>query len=162
MKLFVVLTSTLLILSSPAAAQTSSREVLLDHIISIYVQSAIYTADSPFTEMLLKSAKDNNPGVSRDTWLAVKKETASALSKVLTEKGGYMDTIWRMALEHMSDAELERISQILDDPAFRKFQTSMADPAIQRQMLKGLVAITLKDNMAINEILKRYGLKPMH
>ncbi len=148
--------------SSIASAQTSPRDILIDRIVSIYVQKNILSSDSPFLEMILGSAKTANPKVSSDTWLSIKKEVGSSLSNVMTEKGGIMDAPLRKSLESLSDAELEKLGQILGDPAYDKFQAAMASPSTQKVLAQSLFANTLKFNAAINAVLVRHGLKEVH
>jgi hypothetical protein len=162
MKLLIALTFYLTLFASTAIAQTSQRDLLVDKIESCYTQGTLFSADSPFIERILTSAKSANPSVSSDTWSGIKKELAPALSKIIAEKGGLIDSLLRKSVEKMSDGELDDLARILCAPVYTKFQTAMANPANQQQLAKALFSNTLKFNMAINDVLTRYGLKTVH
>jgi hypothetical protein len=159
----LILTVLILILcSSLGSAQPSPREVIIEHIIATYTQGSLLRVDSPFAENLLRPAKSANPGVSKDIWVTVKAEVVTAVSKVMIEKGGLIVSLFRKSLEPLSDAELEKLSTILDDPVLKKFQAAMASPSTQQFFAKALFENTMKMTSAINIVLSGHGLKEVH
>jgi hypothetical protein len=142
-------------------AQAPQRDLLIDKVESCYT-GTMFSADSPFIDILLNSAKSANPSVTSDTWSGIKKEIAPALSKVMTEKGGPIDVLFRKSGEKMSDGELATLGQILCDPVYTKFQTAMTSAITQQQFANALFSNTLKFNAVINGALTRNGLKEVH
>lgn len=162
MKRLVHLTAFLLLWPVVSAAQTMPRDKLIDRVESIYFQNTVFSTDSPFVDMLLKSPKLANPGVSNETWLTIRQEVASTLTKVMTERGGLLDTFLRKSMEPLSDAELSALGQILSDPAYVKFQSAMASPSTQREFAQTMFGNAAKINAAINSVLVSHGLIGVH
>ncbi|MGZ3237836.1 MAG: hypothetical protein ACXU8A_10725 [Burkholderiaceae bacterium] len=148
--------------TSCAMAESSQREILIDQVEATYVQATMFTPESPLVENFLASAKTVNPDVSNDTWLKVRTETADALSKVMTARGGVMDALFRKSLEPMSDDELRRLAELFQDPAYKKLQMSMANPLAQKQLMQAFANSGLAMIDAINTILANHGLKSVH
>ncbi|MFA6062694.1 MAG: hypothetical protein WC736_08845 [Gallionella sp.] len=148
--------------SSISVAQTPPRDVLIDRVESIYFQATLYSPDSPSIELLFEPVKDSNPDVSNDTWLALKKEFAPAIAKAMTERGGPLDTAVRNSLRNLSDAELDKLCQILSDPVYSKFQGAIGNRSSQTQFLLALGDAVLKMTDAVNSVLTRHGLKKIH
>jgi hypothetical protein len=161
MKAIVILA--LLFCSSAASAEsTLPREMLIDQIEATYMQSVMLSSDSPFLTVILSTAKAQNPNVSAEQWEGIKRELAPALSKVLTGKGGMLDYTLRKSFAIFSDDELVRLSQILDDPIYRKLQTALNNPSTQMEMAKMLFSSAAKMNGAINDILVKHGLNAVN
>ncbi len=80
----------------------------------------------------------------------------------MTEKGGPFDAVLHSALAPLSDDDLERLSVILADPAYLRFQAAMSRSATQKQFGKTLMENTLKMGAANNTVLVRHGLREVH
>jgi hypothetical protein len=113
-------------------------------------------------EKFLQAPKAANPTVGTETWVAVKKEMASALNAAMTEKGGLLDTILRKSMENLSDKDLARLAQILGDPAYGRFQAALASPEMQKQMMQAVLGDTARITTAINGVLSSHGLTDVH
>lgn len=148
--------------TSYALAQSPQREILIDQVEAAYMQSVVFTPESPIVESLLSGAKTANSNVSNATWVAIQSETAAALSKIMIARGGVMDTLLRKSLEPMSDDELRRLIELFQDPAYKKLQTSMANPLAQKQLMQAFANSALAMLGAINTILEGRGLKNVH
>ena len=72
-----------------------------------------------------------------------------------------MEMFLRKSLDDFSDSELERLSDLLNDAAYVKFQRMMSSPAAQGQMMEAMIASALKLIPTINGILVRHGLNPV-
>lgn len=162
MRSILVLALSLFLWPSISVAQTLPRDALIDRIESIYVETSLLPPDSPMIEMFIDAAKATNPGVSSDIWLGIKQEIAIAFSKVMTEKGGVMDTMIRRSLENLSEVELEKLSQILSDPVFYKFQAAMVSTPTQKQLMQVMHSIQPKLKAAANSSLVGHGLKEVY
>jgi hypothetical protein len=122
----------------------------------------MFSAESPFVKRMLTPATAANPGVSNEVCTDIAKEVAPALSSVMNEKGGLMDTLLRGAIAPLSEAELKRLEAILTDPAYLKFQAAMGAPSTQQQFAQALMANTMRMGAAINGVLVKHGLKEVH
>ena len=162
MKILAIFTSCLILCSSVASAQTPSRDELINQIETIYARSTILSPDSPLIDMYLSTPKQANPNTSSETWATVKQEVAIAVTNVMTRKGGSMDLVLRKSLDALSDTELSRLIQLLNDPVFVKYQAAVNSPAAQKQMMQGMVGMALGLNAAINKVLVSHGLKEVH
>jgi hypothetical protein len=162
MKLILFLTLSLFLWPSISIAQSLPRDALIDRVESIYVETSLLPPDSPMVEMFLEAAKSANPGVSNDKWFDIKIELATTFTKVMTEKGGVLDTIIRSSLESLSDAELDKLGQILSYPVFYKFQAAMIRPSTQNQLMQVMVGIKSKPKAAANSNLVDHGLKKVY
>ena len=101
----------LLVLCGPSVllAQTPAREASIARIEKAYAQTSLLAPDSPFTETLLGAAKAANPDVTEEAWAAIKPEVTAAVSAVMTDKGGLVDSLVRASVGALSDAELRRL-----------------------------------------------------
>lgn len=144
---------------SIAAAQASPRDVLIEHCETAYLRATTLSADSPLVDMLLASTKSANREASDDTWRGIRQEIAAAVTRSLTERGSTLDTTLRKSMEPLSDVELARLSQVLNDPAYTKFQSAMASPAAQKQFMQAMFDDAPKFQIVVNKILAQHGLK---
>lgn len=150
------------LVSVSSASNTASRNDTIERIEALQLNESVFTPDSPFLMSMLQPALQANPGVGDEELHAIRIEAAPALSKVLTEPGGLLDTTYRTALAPLSDAELDRLAELLSDPVWRKFNASMAAPATQQQFVKALMSNTLQTRAALDAVLTKHGLKTVH
>jgi hypothetical protein len=162
MKPFAFVPIVLSLYASDVVAQTNSRDAIIEKIESAYTRTTMFSAESPVVKNMLAPAMTTNPGVSTEVWTGIAKEVALALSKVMTEKGGLMDTFLRGSLEPLSEAELKRLETLLTDPVYLKFQAGMGSPSTQRQFVQAIMSNTERMGIAINEVLVKHGLKKIH
>lgn len=148
--------------SSIASAQTTSREALIGRVEKSYLQTRMFPATSPILDRMLGPAMSANPGVSSKQWSDIRKEVASALIAVMMEKGGLLDTLLRNSMANLSDPDLERLAHIVSDPVFQQFRAAMASPSSQKQLMQAIYVNVPKMNMALNGVLVRHGLKAEH
>jgi hypothetical protein len=152
----------LAVISPVATAKAPSRDDLIDHVEAIYLQTSIFSSDSPLLDLFLQGPKAANREVSPETWSLVRKETATALNAAMTARGGALESILRKSLADLADKDLVRLATILKDPVYSKFQAALASPAVQKQMLQALMGDTVRINAAINGVLSSHGLAEIH
>lgn len=152
----------LALLPSVSFAQTPLRATLLSRIESNYAQKVFFSSDSPMVETLLVAAKYQNPGVSDDTWFGIKRELSLALSKIVTEQGGSVSGLIRTSLDSFSDAELDRLDKLLNDPIYEKFLRALSTPSAHEQYAQRMLVDAPKFGDVINDVLIRHGLKGGH
>lgn len=143
-------------------ADTPPREAIIERIERAYAQVSMFTADSPFTEGLLTSARSANPSAGEEVWATVRPELASAFAAAMTQKGGMLDTTLRASVDSLSDGELRHLAAIYEDPVFRKLQLRLSSVATQREMMKAMWVDTARITEAINTVLSNHGLKEVH
>lgn len=141
-------------------AQTSHRDVLIRHIEEVALgQTNVFSAKTPFIEILLASAKSANQSIDSEKWERVKVDMAAALTKTMLENGGPMGGVLFGSLDTMSDVELERVDRLLNDPAYRKFQVALGGAAIQERIIKKSAENSARVGAAVNAVLLSNGLK---
>lgn len=151
------------LMSSTSHAQTPHRDMTIRLIEEVaFGQANVYTAKSPLIEMFLAPAKSANPGVSPETWEKVKSDLAAALAKAMSENGGPMGGVLTGAVDTLSDEELDRISKLLNDPIYRKFQTALSRPEVQQRIMQKSAANSMKMIAVVNTVLANSGLKVPH
>jgi hypothetical protein len=154
--------STWLLLLFSLSARPASHDELVNQIEASYVSGALITSDSPIIEMMLRPAREANPSVAPTVWQSVKTDAAQALTKLLTDKGGMMDTVIRQSLAPLSDQELQTLNRILNEPVYQKFQKVMAAPETQKQILDGMRQAGAHLVDTINGVLTEHHLNAPH
>jgi hypothetical protein len=150
------------VLSPLVFAQTSQRDALIDRVEATYFQATLYAPDSPSIDLLCQSVSAANPGISSEKWSVLKKDISLAVANSMSERGGPLDTAIRNSLKNLSEAELETLGQILGNPVYAKFQGAIGTRSTQEQFLVAAMGAMAKMTGAVNTVLARYGLKPVH
>ena len=149
--------------SSAALAQTSPREAAIARFELAYAQVVLVSAESPFMNNILMSrVKSVNPGVGRETWARITPAISAAMMKAITEKGGPLDTTLRAAVVTLTDAELDKLIDTYEDPAYRKFQAATNRPDVQDEINYAFISNALALGPAVNGILAQNGLNQIH
>jgi hypothetical protein len=148
-----------LLCSSAAAAADASKDALIRKVEFDSMRNTVFTPDSPLLDTMLSPAKAANPNVDANTWEGVRTDTASAITSVLFGPGSGISTAMEQSLNQLSVAELQHLDTLLTDPVLIKFQRTMASPDTQRAMMQGLTASSMKMQAALDDVLKRHGLK---
>ena len=162
MRLLVMLAASTMLSTFAHAADDPARSALLSRIETQYLTAAVVAPDSPMVDQWLTDARALNPDVRDADWAGVKSDVAGALTAALTRKGGAFEVFFSGALKTLSTADLKRLSNILGDPAFKKFQGAMASAANQRQLLQTVMGDALSMGEAVNGVLEKHGLKVPH
>ena len=157
-----VIVASLMCCGLVCAAQDPGRESLISRIEVQYTYSTVFGADSPFIGEMLRDARSSNPNIDEAMWKEVQIDVAAALTSVLTAKGGALDLFLRGGLDPLSTDELKRLSSLLSDPVYKKFQGSMNSAANQKQMVQSIMASSLSMMAAVNGVLTKHGLTVPH
>ena len=144
------------------ASGAGTRVETIRRIENLQLRSSVFPPDSPFLADMLRPALRANPDVKTKEWDEIRGEISAAISRLMTQPDGPMDTMYRTALEPMSDVELERLEALLNDPVWLKFTASMASSTAQQQVIKALMANALQMGAVLDSVLVRRGLKPAH
>jgi hypothetical protein len=150
------------LISSFVYAQTTNRAMLIQRIEKSYTQATAFTADSPFVDTIIRSARVANAQASPELWQSIKPEFSSALNEAQHANGGPLAGQVNSILSGMSDSDVEHLAVLLEDPILLEFQAAAASPAIQQKAMQAASGLVLRYGAAINEILAHHGLKEIH
>lgn len=92
----------------------------------------------------------------------MKPELATGLTKAMSENEGIFGGALNGAFDGLSDSELDHVSQLLDDPVCKNFQTALTNPVVQQHVMQSSMASVSKMNAALNIVLASHGLKEIH
>jgi len=146
-------------LSFAASAADTSKQALIQKVTIDSMRNTVFTPDSPLLDNMLAPAKTANPNVPAVTWTAVRTETAAAMTEVLFGPDSSINAAMEQSLSQLSVQELQHLDALLTDPVLIKFQHTMASPDTQRAMMQGMASSAEKMQAAMNDVLKRHGLK---
>ncbi len=121
------------------SADDSVRSALISRIEVLYLSAAMIRSDSPVVDQLLAGARTLNPDADSATWADVKTDVATALTLTLTGKGSALEAFFRSALDTLSNAELKRLSSLLNNPVYKKFQGEMSKADNQKRMMQAFM-----------------------
>jgi hypothetical protein len=138
------------------------RSGLISRIELQYTSASIVGSDSPMVAMLLTGARSTNPSTDETTWTEVRVEVAAALTSALTAKGAPLDVMVRGALDPLSTAELKRLSTLLADPVYKKFQTAMSSSDNQKRMVQAVMGNPTLLMGPVFDVLKKHNLSVPH
>jgi hypothetical protein len=155
---FLLLAGTLLG-SSVAIAADTGKDALIRKVEFDSMRNTVFTPDSPLLDTMLAPARSANPNVAANTWEGVRADTASAITSILFGPGSGINAAMEQSLNQLSVQELQHLDTLLTDPVLIKFQHTMASPDTQRAMMQGLAASSMKMQSALDDVLKRHGLK---
>ena len=146
---------------SLGVARADSREELIEKVESLQVRALLTSGQLPLVNLILGAARRANPAVIENTWMEIREETVSAMGKLLIFSGSDFDVTFRRSIESLSDGELQKISSILSDPIYAKYQEAIVAPSVmqgfmgaQKQMGQSLLAV-------MNKVLLKHGIPAM-
>jgi hypothetical protein len=141
---------------------TSEKELLIDKVEGQSIGQFKFNKDSPIVMMMMADLKKANPEATAEVWNDVATEVAAQYTDMLTHKGGMMDQLLRPAMATLTLPELKRLSVVLTDPAYLKYQAAMQSQDIQRSMQQAMMTAGLQIAPMLNQILVKHGLKEVH
>ena len=157
----LMVVSILILSASLGVARADSREELIEKVESLQVRALLTSGQLPLVNLTLGAARRVNPAVTESTWREIREETISAMRKLLIFSGSDFDETFRRSVESLSDGELQKISLILSDPIYTKYQEAIVAPPVmqgflsaQKQMGQSLLAV-------MNKVLLKHGIPAM-
>src|SRR5436853_5725940 len=134
----------LALLCATAAAQSPSRNDLINQIEDAIGRPAPIAADSPVVTRVLTAAKNANPQVDPVIWESVRVATAAACTKM---QDSYFDSPVRGALQSFTDGELKDLSRALNDPLAVRFRDAFRkQPKINMNLMSNVLELTVQIN----------------
>jgi len=148
--------------SASSLAEDAERTQLVRQLIQSQQGAEAESMETHLARMLLLQAKQANPNVGQDKWLAVQDDVNAAVTSMAAQGGGIIETMTRAGVANLSDAELIHLLSIYRDPVLVKYMSAMSNPVIQAQVRQASVATGLRVSALINSVLEKNGLQGIH
>jgi hypothetical protein len=143
-------------------AEDADREQLLRQLVKSQQRDGAETIETQFAPMVMLRAKQVNPNVGLDKWLAIQGDVNAAVASLVAQGGGVIETMTRAGAANLSDTELIHLVSIYRDPVLAKYTSAVSNPVIQAQVQQASIATGLRVSTLINSILERNGLQGVH
>jgi hypothetical protein len=143
-------------------AEDADREQLLRQLVKSQQRDGAETIETQFAPMVMLRAKQVNPNVGLDKWLAIQGDVNAAVASLVAQGGGVIETMTRAGAASLSDAELIHLVSIYRDRVLAKYTSAISNPVIQAQVQQASIATGLRVSTLINSILERNGLQGVH
>jgi hypothetical protein len=140
-------------------AEDADREQLLRQLVKSQQRDGAETIETQFAPMVMLRAKQVNPNVGLDKWLAIQGDVNAAVASLVAQGGGVIETMTRAGAANLSDTELIHLVSIYRDPVLAKYTSAVSNPVIQAQVQQASIATGLRVSTLINSILEKNGLQ---
>ena len=140
-------------------AEDAGREQLLRQLVKSQQPDGAESIETQLVPMVMLRAKQFNPNVGLDKWLAIQGDVDAAVASLVAQGGGVIETMTRAGAASLSDAELIHLVSIYRDPVLAKYTSAVSNPVIQAQVQQGSIATGLRVSTLINSILEKNGLQ---
>ena len=140
-------------------AEDADREQLLRQLVKSQQPDGAESIETQLVPMVMLRAKQFNPNVGLDKWLAIQGNVNAAVASLVAQGGGVIETMTRAGAASLSDAELIHLVSIYRDPVLAKYTSAVSNPVIQAQVQQASIATGLRVSTLINSILEKNGLQ---
>lgn len=140
-------------------AEDADREQLLRQLVKSQQPDGAESIETQLVPMVMLRAKQFNPNVGLDKWLAIQGDVNAAVASLVAQGGGVIETMTRAGAASLSDAELIHLVSIYRDPVLAKYTSAVSNPVIQAQVQQASIATGLRVSTLINSILEKNGLQ---
>ena len=140
-------------------AEDADREQLLRQLVKSQQPDGAESIETQLVPMVMLRAKQFNPNVGLDKWLAIQGDVDAAVASLVAQGGGVIETMTRAGAASLSDAELIHLVSIYRDPVLAKYTSAVSNPVIQAQVQQASIATGLRVSTLINSILEKNGLQ---
>ena len=140
-------------------AEDAGREQLLRQLVKSQQPDGAESIETQLVPMVMLRAKQFNPNVGLDKWLAIQGDVNAAVASLVAQGGGVIETMTRAGAASLSDAELIHLVSIYRDPVLAKYTSAVSNPVIQAQVQQASIATGLRVSTLINSILEKNGLQ---
>jgi hypothetical protein len=148
---------TVAFIAASVHAQSIDRDAQFKRLEAKYTRAPAFQEPPPILIDLLQSARAANPNVPPETWKAIEAECAETLVR---SSASALGILLRRAYAQLTDAELEHLAALTEDPVLIKAEALAAAPEIQNKLLEITLAHVLSlPASAINEVLRKRGLQ---
>jgi len=140
-------------------AEDAGREQLLRQLVKSQQPDGAESIETQLVPMVMLRAKQFNPNVGLDKWLAIQGNVNAAVASLVAQGGGVIETMTRAGAASLSDAELIHLVSIYRDRVLAKYTSAISNPVIQAQVQQASIATGLRVSTLINSILEKNGLQ---
>jgi len=140
-------------------AEDADREQLLRQLVKSQQPDGAESIETQLVPMVMLRAKQFNPNVGLDKWLAIQGDVNAAVASLVAQGGGVIETMTRAGAASLSDAELIHLVSIYRDRVLAKYTSAISSPVIQAQVQQASIATGLRVSTLINSILEKNGLQ---
>ena len=140
-------------------AEDAGREQLLRQLVKSQQPDGAESIETQLVPMVMLRAKQFNPNVGLDKWLAIQGNVNAAVASLVAQGGGVIETMTRAGAANLSDTELIHLVSIYRDPVLAKYTSAVSNPVIQAQVQQASIATGLRVSTLINSILEKNGLQ---
>jgi len=140
-------------------AEDAGREQLLRQLVKSQQPDGAESIETQLVPMVMLRAKQFNPNVGLDKWLAIQGDVNAAVASLVAQGGGVIETMTRAGAASLSDAELIHLVSIYRDRVLAKYTSAVSNPVIQAQVQQASIATGLRVSTLINSILEKNGLQ---
>ena len=140
-------------------AEDADREQLLRQLVKSQQPDGAESIETQLVPMVMLRAKQFNPNVGLDKWLAIQGDVDAAVASLVAQGGGVIETMTRAGAASLSDAELIHLVSIYRDRVLAKYTSAISNPVIQAQVQQASIATGLRVSTLINSILEKNGLQ---
>ncbi|MEO8629033.1 MAG: hypothetical protein ABI612_13160 [Betaproteobacteria bacterium] len=91
----------------------------------------------------------------------MKQDLAQALAKLLANTANPLGASPRKSLDGLSDPELNRVAEIIADPAYIKYKAATWTATMQKKTFEDMAFVDRQGLAVVNDVLVRHGLKPI-
>jgi len=148
--------------SISAHSQYVERNRLISALVQAQQGGKSGNVEKSTAELLLQQARQINQGATPDQWKEVQTEVFQSVSQMASHGGGMVDTLTRLGVADLSNAEIAHLITIIGDPVLAKYTAASSSPAAQEEVMKAAMVDGQHINALINTVLAKEGLREMH
>lgn len=148
--------------SASSHAEDADRAQLISQLIQSQQGDKVEPIETQLARMMMLQAKQANPTVGPDKWLAVQGDVNAAVTSMVATGGGAIETMTRAGVANLSDADLIHLISIYRDPVLVKYMSAVSNPVVQAQVRQASMATGLRVSALINSVLEKNGLQGIH
>jgi hypothetical protein len=116
--------------SASSHAEDADRAQLISQLIQSQQGDKVEPIETQLARMMMLQAKQANPTVGPDKWLAVQGDVNAAVTSMVATGGGAIETMTRAGVANLSDADLIHLISIYRDPVLVKYMSAVSNPVV--------------------------------
>lgn len=144
------------------AAESPAREARIARITKSQLGSAMRAENLPGAASSLQFVRQTNPNLSTTQWSEIMDEVNDTMTSAMSQPGNPMFSAYKKLLGPFSDDDLAKLENLLNDPVYRKYSTTLTSPTAQQALMQGMIENSPWMPEALNLALRKRGLKEVH
>jgi hypothetical protein len=93
----------------------------------------------PALASTLQFVRTANPGLSETQWREIMDEISDAMTAGMSQPGNPMFMAQAKLLASFSNAELEKLENLLNDPVYRRYSSTLSSATGQKMLMQGFI-----------------------